>query len=272
MSWVLLDDNFPTHPKAVQAGPVAAYLFVCGLCYCRKHHTDGFIPEKAVASLGASTNPRRLVDILVRAVLWERNAGGYRVHDYQQMYSDDAEKARQDEKRQKRQDAGRKGGLAKASNARELLDETASKNLAPVPSKPLALRNGEDRIGSSSLILGEESEKGAAPLDRWLEQLQADYPQHRVTYSYMTTNAFHEVFLKDPRPASEVWAEMRANLENQKVGHEWRVKGMTPRLERWLLEGLWKQHHEPDPPAGEQLAPRTNRTLTAAAKIIRGGS
>ena len=250
MAWVLLDDNFPNHPKAIAAGRLARDLFVCGLCYCRKYHTDGFIPKNAIASLGCGPNPRRDMESLVTVALWEVVDGGYQVHGYQQMYDDVDTKANQEEKRERRREAGRKGGLAKASNARNLLVANASKTLATVPSNALAHRNGVGGVGSENLHLGEKSEKGIAPpLDVWLCKLQEDYPQNRVTYGHMTSQGFFEAFQKDPRPAFEVWAEMRANLENQKAGHEWRVKGMAPKLEKWLRDGLWKQRHEADPPA-----------------------
>jgi len=247
---VLLDDNFPNHPKAIAAGRLARDLFVCGLCYCRKYHTDGFIPKKAISALGCGPDPKRDVEMLVRVGFWDVADGGYLVHGYQQMYADLDAKAAADEKREKRRAAGRKGGLAKASNARDLLLANASKTLAPVPSNALAHRNGSDRIGSVDLHLGEKTEEGEAPpLDVWLAQLQDDYPQNRVTYGHMTEQGFVDAFQKDPRPARVVWAEMRSNLENQKAGHEWRVKGMAPKLETWLRDGRWKQRHEVDPPA-----------------------
>lgn len=250
MAWVLLDDHFNDHPKAVQAGPVACWLFCCGLMYCRRHQTDGFIPHAAVSTLGVF-KPQAAATRLVLVRLWEAVDGGYRVHGYQEMYDDEAVKARQADVRERRREAGRKGGLAKASNARDLLVANASKPLAPNPSKPLAHREGGEGTGSSEvLLLGEKSEEGGAPpLDVWLAELQEDYPQHRVTYGFMTSSSFFEVFQKDPRPAFEVWAEMRANLENHKTGHEWRVKGFVPKLETWLRDGRWKQQHETEPVA-----------------------
>ena len=81
MSWVLLDDNFNNHPKAVRAGPVACWLYCCGLMYCRKHHTDGFIPKRAVGTLGVTSNTKRLEAALVDVALWDLADGGYRVHE-----------------------------------------------------------------------------------------------------------------------------------------------------------------------------------------------
>jgi len=36
MAWVRLDDGFPDHPKALQAGPLACWLYVCGIAYANR--------------------------------------------------------------------------------------------------------------------------------------------------------------------------------------------------------------------------------------------
>ena len=240
--------------------------------YCRRHHTDGFIPKAALASLAPAAKPQgkpqQSADRLVAVHLWDVVEGGYRVHGYQQRYNDELDKALGDERRQKKREAGRKGGQASWEARRERGDPAfgASKQPDSASKQPAsnsgsttsaeAQREGRGGSGSESLNLGEKSEKGEPPpLDRWLIQLQEDYPQNRVTYGHMTSQGFFEAFQKDPRPESEVWAEMRANLENQKAGHEWRVKGMAPKLEKWLRDGLWKQRHEADPPAAPTPKP-----------------
>lgn len=111
MAWVLIDDNFPLHPKVMDAGPVAAYLFVCGVCYCRRFHTGGFIPKRAIATLGVSTNPKRMIVALVAAGLWKEADGGFRIHGYEGMYFDEDDKAQRDAVAKQRREAGRRGGL-----------------------------------------------------------------------------------------------------------------------------------------------------------------
>jgi hypothetical protein len=75
----------------------------------------------------------------------------------------------------------------------------------------------------------------------------------------MTSSCFFDVFKKDHRPPADVWAEMRANLESQKASHEWGVKGMAPKLEKWLRDGLWKH------PAFTPKAPSSGKTGAAPA-------
>lgn len=82
MAWVKLDDQFSEHPKIMQAGPLAAWLYVCGLTYVARQLTDGFIPESKVRSLADISNWRQLADRLVKIGLWEKVDDGFQVHDY----------------------------------------------------------------------------------------------------------------------------------------------------------------------------------------------
>lgn len=82
MTWAKLDDQFPTHPKVMRAGPEAAWLFVAGLCYCARHLTDGLLPKCAVVTLVSVRNVQRLVAKLVDVGLWEDVGDDYLVHDY----------------------------------------------------------------------------------------------------------------------------------------------------------------------------------------------
>lgn len=101
--WNKLDDQFRHHPKVVQAGPLAGWLFICGLGYCAEYLTDGVIPGAAIhtladfrgvgyetatvgdppyASFGEDADGETLARVLVVAGLWEETDGGFRVHDY----------------------------------------------------------------------------------------------------------------------------------------------------------------------------------------------
>jgi len=82
MTWVKLDDQFTSHPKLIQAGPLAGWLYICGLTYCARYLTDGFIPSPAVRLLADLKKNQEQVDSLVEAGLWVKCEGGYQVHDY----------------------------------------------------------------------------------------------------------------------------------------------------------------------------------------------
>lgn len=81
MAWVRLDDQVPTHPKILQVGPAAAWLWVCGIAYCSRHLTDGAIPATALATFGVP-KVKALADRLVTVGLWMRSTSGFVVHDF----------------------------------------------------------------------------------------------------------------------------------------------------------------------------------------------
>lgn len=83
MAWLKIDDRVRTHPKIVEAGPVAAWVWFCGICYCREHLTDGFISDKMLATLVPGlVSMKKSADALVAAGLWHRAERGYQVHDF----------------------------------------------------------------------------------------------------------------------------------------------------------------------------------------------
>lgn len=82
MVWLRIDDQIAHHPKFIDAGPIASWLWVCGNAYCNKYLTDGFIRSSALGTLGGVTNAKRWAEVLVKVGLWEAAAGGYRVHDF----------------------------------------------------------------------------------------------------------------------------------------------------------------------------------------------
>lgn len=82
MSWIKIDDQFADHPKVVEAGPLAAWLYVCGLTYCGRYLTDGWIPDGQVRKLADVDKATDLADRLVDVGLWDRVDDGYVVHDY----------------------------------------------------------------------------------------------------------------------------------------------------------------------------------------------
>jgi hypothetical protein len=82
MVWLRIDDQIAHHPKFIDAGPVASWLWLCGNTYCNKYLTDGFIRESALPMLGNVTNAKKWAEVLVQVGLWEKVEGGYEVHDF----------------------------------------------------------------------------------------------------------------------------------------------------------------------------------------------
>lgn len=77
------DDGIPDNPKFIAAGPVASWLWFCGVLYCRRALTDGFIPKQKVPTLVVGlAQPFKHAASLVGVHLWDEALGGYQVHDY----------------------------------------------------------------------------------------------------------------------------------------------------------------------------------------------
>lgn len=82
MSWIKLDDQFPTHPKIVAAGGDAAWLHVCALCYCGQHLTDGLVPKGMLDRISDRKNARKLAEKLIEVGAWADRGDSIEIHDY----------------------------------------------------------------------------------------------------------------------------------------------------------------------------------------------
>jgi hypothetical protein len=138
MPWVRIDDQFADHPKIVAAGPLASWLYICGLTYASRLLTDGFIPAGQVRKLADVSNAQKLADSLVRVGLWDVAEGGYAIHDYLEY---NPSRTKTLATREARAEAGSLGGKQKASKMLERSQSAASEsfkqNSAPSPTRPL---------------------------------------------------------------------------------------------------------------------------------------
>ena len=124
MAYTNTDYSFWTNPKIRSAGRDAAFLYIAGNGFCNEYLTDGFISDtdiETVAFNAFQRQPKKAVEALVKAGLWDRVSGGYMIHDYL-----DYNKSKQEieELRSKKTYAGKKGGKASAQ-ARAQADDTA---------------------------------------------------------------------------------------------------------------------------------------------------
>jgi hypothetical protein len=131
--WVRLDDGFYDHPKARAVGKDGRELYIAGLCRVAQILSDGFIPDHdlPLVAAKAEVRPKPTATRLVTAGLWEKVDGGWLVHDYHD-YNPTAEAER--EKRRKRAEAGRKGGLRSrpgTRNGQAAAEANASANAPP---------------------------------------------------------------------------------------------------------------------------------------------
>jgi hypothetical protein len=85
MPWAKLDDRIDENPKVLSVSIPARWLYVCGLAYCARNLSDGYIPRAALPRIaGDLRHLMKLVAELLVAVLWEERSDGYQVHDWGQ--------------------------------------------------------------------------------------------------------------------------------------------------------------------------------------------
>lgn len=131
MSWVKIDDQFPTHPKVMRAGLEARALYVTALCYCAQHLTDGFVTVEVTPLLTAMSQISNGDDALKKLVevgLFEVCEGGYLIHDYL-IYNPSGDKIRSE----RRATAERQGRFRGISNAKSNGVSNGVSNGSPVP-------------------------------------------------------------------------------------------------------------------------------------------
>lgn len=88
MTWVRIDDTAPLHPKLLEAGPEAAWLWVCGLSFCNRSLTDGtirkvFLPSLFPSGAWSVAKLEKLAARLCEVRLWHDEGDAYRVHQYE---------------------------------------------------------------------------------------------------------------------------------------------------------------------------------------------
>jgi hypothetical protein len=88
--WARLDDELIDHGKVFMAGEVigkngpaiAIGFYAVGLMWSNKHLTDGFLPTAVIKGFRHVEHPLSIADALAKAGLWDRNGGGFVIHDF----------------------------------------------------------------------------------------------------------------------------------------------------------------------------------------------
>lgn len=234
MPWVKLDDMFADHPKIAEAGPLAGWFYVCGLCYAGRYLTDGFIPKGQVRKLADVDNAPALAARLVEVGLWEQTDGGYIIHDYSQ-YNPSAEQVKaQRERNAQRQEQWRRNrdGDAKSSNAGSNGVSNPVSATAPSPSPS---PSPDPNPLETAVAVGADAPALPTPLTftDWQERLQAA--------SKKEAPGVIRAFMAEHLPRNEMPDYGYVNRAAAKVGGPGR-----------LLDLLWQQ--VPRPPTGDALA------------------
>lgn len=258
MPWVKLDDQFTEHPKVVEAGPLAAWLYVCGLTYCARQLTDGFVPTAQLRRLLPSASVVKLADRLVEVRLWEPASGGYRVHDYL-IYNPSRQQTLAT--RKQKADAGRKGGWQKASNAlAECQPDATTPVPVPVPvplsaaTQPEHQPQTETSIQDMLLRPAEAARLSITP--KSLERYSSDFEAFWAIYARK----------RDKQPAFTAYEKLRkrgATPDQLRTAAEHFAafveengteEAYVPYAATWMNEGKWLDFRDGVP----RPAPRSN--------------
>lgn len=141
-TYVKVHDGLPDHPKIIEAGGEAGWLYICGLAYASRQLTDGVISKRLVRRLTDGSNPEASASALVRVGLWHEGEhdcpscppaapDAYVIHDYLDHQRSASEVA---DLRAKRAAAGQRGGKRsgesrRAASTAEANDEALASDL-----------------------------------------------------------------------------------------------------------------------------------------------
>ncbi|MEU1284958.1 hypothetical protein [Kitasatospora sp. NPDC005856] len=125
-TYVRVHDGLTDHPKIIEVGGEAAWLYVSALCYSSRQLTDGLVPKRLFRRLTDLNNPEALASALLRVGLLHEGEHDcsrcpvgshdvYVVHDYLEHQRSAAEVA---SLREKRSAAGQRGGKRSGESRR----------------------------------------------------------------------------------------------------------------------------------------------------------
>ena len=98
------------------------------------------------------------------------------------------------------------------------------------------------------------------PLDVWLREFTEQYPASGRCANHLTETAFCAVILDAGSAPAEAYRALCGRLAGHIRSHQWRVKRMIPRLDRYLRDGLHRQElpeQSPSAPPGGRPGDKT---------------
>jgi hypothetical protein len=238
--WSRVDDGVPSHPKFLKAGPAASWLWVCGLCYCNTHLTDGFIPQEALVMVAAIPDIQTEADRLVAVRLWEVVPGGYQVHDFHDFNDTKSEALiRQDNAREQRRKAGIASGHARRRQSESKNDPVERTTNGPVQHKPNgAVDSPLNPIPSHPSNTKRESNGGNGAVTT----NGADFEQFWVAYPRKKSKKDAQKAFNALHVSAELLTAMLDAIEKLKQSQDWlKERGnFIPYPATWLNAGGWE--------------------------------
>lgn len=175
MPWGRLDDNAAGNGKLLALSDPAFRMWACGLIYCQRNLTDGFIHDHAIESFGIrAKNKHKIAEELCRpqlanrAALWARVNGGYQIHDYLQ-WNDSREEILKNREKGRTRTARWRDAEAEC-DASQRPSQSPSQEPSPLPSP-----NASPVVRGS----GEKEEKDRSELLERFDRFFAVYPNQQ---------------------------------------------------------------------------------------------
>ena len=259
MGWVKLDDKISSHPKFLQAGPSAAWLWVCCLTYCQAHSTGGLIPHAALHQMFTydSQQRRRAIKRLSACGLFDITPNGFAIHDYLDFNETrEAGLERRFSLKQVRSKAGKAGGIASGiarSNEAKRKQVIEAKR-SPDPTRPYVQPPNPLRS------------EGGTPLRILRSDRQEAKRLLKVNFGRCTHDPGHVDAASCEAEIAAALAERRRDAEDQALGSPFRARQahQTPiALERRTTEtdfvsreGETHCEFEDPPRSGSHIAQR----------------
>ncbi len=283
MVFAQIDDQMPDHPKLLAAGPMAGWVFVCGICYCARMLTDGFIPTGQVRKLADIDDVTPLVTRLITAGLWEETAGGYRVHDYT-AWNPTAEQVKERRAKSKqRQDRWRgvhlepsiKEGSNGVSNASQPPSTNASYNASrnavshtvptPTPTPMYSSPNGEGVPAKPETPPAKRAPRSAvtpSPKPNKSGELIDLIEAQSVPVAM--TDADHSALKRAPMTAVQV-AEVYVAIASGEYGDDWTQEHLSVQtaIKTWAAYENRKTAPRPAPRTNGRVYPGTGAVMDA---------
>ncbi len=126
MTWGKVDDQLHSHPKATTAGCEAMGLWVLALSFCCAYTLDGRVSRADARRIGGARGVV-LAGKLVASGLWHEEGDGWVFHDWSRYQPTRADVLAE---RERKANAGRLGGLAKARAVAAASSDSASNGIA----------------------------------------------------------------------------------------------------------------------------------------------
>ncbi|MGK3107922.1 hypothetical protein [Streptomyces sp. WAC05858] len=274
-TYVKVHDGLPDHPKIIEAGGEAGWLYICGLAYASRQLTDGVISKRLVSRLTDGSKPEASASALVRVGLWhdgehdcpkcpQAGPDNYVIHDYLDHQRSASEVA---DLRSKRAAAGQRGGKRsgqsrRAASAAEANDEAS----ASAKAKQAGSKNEAETETETEVKEKEEGTTSSPP------DAPARHDVERVCKHLAT--AIEKGGSKRPRITAKWRTDVRLLIDKDEITPDqalaaidwahandfWQAHILSPAKLRAKYDTLRRQalaEQRKRPPQGPQTAPRT---------------